>query len=86
MSNAPRSGQEQVAGISWLARMIDKARLDAAGEIEPYDLVFPCPMDQQLLAKLGIDAKSFQAIVTSNANDEGIVTALKEHGVALAAR
>ncbi len=80
-SKAPRSGQEEVGGIPWMARMIDKARLEAAGEIEPYDLDFPCPMDQGLLARLGIDAQTFQRIAVDSPTDEGILEALKAQGV-----
>ncbi len=77
----PRGGHEQVGGIPWMARMIDKARLEAAGEIEPYDLDFPCPMDQDLLARLGIDAKVFQKIAVDSPTDEAILEALKAQGV-----
>ncbi len=80
-NNAPRGGHEQVGGISWMARMIDKARLEAAGEIEPYDLDFPCPMDQDLLSRLGIDAKTFQKIAVDSPNDQAILDALKAQGV-----
>ena len=85
MAKQPRDGNQSVAGIPWLARMIDKARLEAAGEIEPFDLDYPCPMDRSLLAKLGIDGKAFQQIAVANESDEGIVTALEAAGVKLEA-
>lgn len=79
----PRDGSLLVGGIPWLARMIDKARLEAAGEIEALDLEYPCPMDQSLLAKLGIDAETFQKIAVENAEDVAILEALRTVGAAL---
>ena len=78
MAKEPREGYVQVAGIPWLARMIDKARLEAAGEIEEYDLEYPCPMDRGLLKQLGIEGKDFQNIVVNALNDDEIVTELKK--------
>lgn len=80
-SKAPREGHVQVAGKMWLARMIDKARLDAAGEIEQFDLEYPCPMDQGLLHQLGIGAPDFQQIVVQAATDEEIVAELKKRNI-----
>lgn len=75
---APREGSTVLGGMTWLARMIDKARLEASGEIKQYDLDYPCPMDQRLLAQLGLDGKTFQQIVLNSADDDGILQALKE--------
>lgn len=79
----PRSGSTQVGGISWLARMIDKARLEQAGEIEQYDLEYPCPMDQNLLRQLGVDAETFQKIAVSSTTDEQILFELERVGANL---
>jgi hypothetical protein len=79
----PRSGQISVGGIPWLARMIDKARLEAAGEIDQYDLEYPCPMDQGLLRQLGLDGKTFQQIAVNAKNDAEVLSALQQHGVSL---
>lgn len=81
---SPRQGSERVGGIPWMARMIDKARLEAAGEIDVYDLDFPCPMDMSLLTKLNIDAKRFQEIAVKHDNDEAILEALEQAGATLA--
>jgi len=80
-AQAPRSGNIVLGGYPWLARMIDKARLEAARQIEPFDLEYPCPMDQRLLGQLNIDGRSFQQIAVSAPNDEAILEALKTHGV-----
>jgi hypothetical protein len=84
MTTFPREGSVTLGGHPWLARMLDKARLDAAGEIEPYDLEYPCPMDQRCLSKLGIDAKTFQSIAVDHKTDAEVLTALAAQGVAIA--
>ncbi|MDH4378561.1 MAG: DUF5069 domain-containing protein [Vampirovibrionales bacterium] len=81
----PRSGSETVAGIPWLARMIDKSRLEAEGTITALDLEYPCPMDQRLLSQLGVDAKTFQAITTHANSDAEIIEALQTAGASLSA-
>jgi hypothetical protein len=77
----PRSGNIEVGGLSWLGRMIDKARLDAAGEIDAFDLEYPCPMDRNLLREMGVDADKFQEIAVGATTDEQIILALKNLGV-----
>jgi len=79
----PRSGNFQVGGVPWLARMIDKARLDAAGEIQQYDLEYPCPMDQGLLKELKVDGKTFQNIAVSATTDEQVLFELQRIGANL---
>jgi hypothetical protein len=74
----PREGYVQVAGIPWLARMIDKARLQAQGQLEPLDLDYPCPMDRGLLQQLGIGSNDFQQIVVSSESDDQIVEELRK--------
>ena len=81
----PRSGSDTVGGYPWLARMIDKSRLEAAGTIDQLDLEYPCPMDQRLLKQLGVDAKTFQAIAVHAASDAEIVEALTAAGVVFSA-
>lgn len=76
----PRAGSEQMGGIPWLARMTDKARLQAAGQLEQYDLDYPCPMDQNLLRQLGIDSDIFQRIAVSASTDAQILFELQRIG------
>ena len=80
-SSEPRHGSEVLAGQVWLPRMIDKARLDAAGTIEQFDLEYPCPLDRQLLSRLGVDSVTFQTIAVENTSDEAIVAQLRDKGV-----
>ena len=70
----PRSGDLAPGGIPWLARMIDKARADAGGTIGEY--MYPCPMDQALLAELRIGAEEFQRIALDSKSDDDVVRAL----------
>lgn len=84
MNKEPRAGSQSVGGIPWLARMIDKARLEAAGEIDQFDLEYPCPMDQSLLRQLQIDAKTFQQIAVNHPADETILAELEKAGAKLA--
>lgn len=79
----PRSGGVVVGGIPWLARMIDKARLEASGQIDIFDLEYPCPMDRGLLSQLGLDGKTFQQIAVNAASDAEILTELKKRGVSV---
>jgi hypothetical protein len=79
----PRTGDIAVGGIPWLARMIDKSRLDAAGEIEALDLEYPCPMDRNLLRQLGVEADAFQQIAVSASTDEQILAELQRLGANL---
>lgn len=81
----PREGSVAVGGVPWLGRMTDKAYLDATIDLEAtFDLVYPCPMDQRLLAQLGLDSKAFQAIAMEHhANDDALVQALKSAGASL---
>jgi hypothetical protein len=79
----PRTGDVQVGGISWLARMIDKARLEAAGEIDKYDLEYPCPVDRRLLSTLGVDSETFQRIAISASTDEQVLFELQRIGANL---
>jgi len=81
MQTEPRSGSIALGGYPWLARMIDKARLDALNALEPLDLEYPCPMDQRLLNQLKIDATTFQSIVMASENDRQILEGLVKQGV-----
>jgi hypothetical protein len=84
MPQEPRSGDVTVGGLPWLARMIDKARLEAAGEIEALDLEYPCPMDRRLLRQLGVESEAFQKIAVSATTDEQILFELERIGANLA--
>ncbi|MEB3245220.1 MAG: DUF5069 domain-containing protein [Vampirovibrionales bacterium] len=83
MLPTPRAGSVEIAGIAWLARMTDKARLEAAGQIEALDLEYPCPMDQRLLSQLGIAGPKFQQLAVQAQSDDELVSLLKANGAKL---
>ena len=65
----PRPPEETLSGgVHWLARMTDKARAFARGNIGDYE--YPCPMDQGLLADLGLTASEFLGIATTDDDDQ----------------
>ncbi|MDE3036213.1 MAG: DUF5069 domain-containing protein, partial [Nitrospirota bacterium] len=53
----PRSPKDKMAGYVHLPRMLDKCRATLAGTQGEY--IYPCPMDQLLLAFAGIAAEQF---------------------------
>ena len=79
----PRAGSVVVAETPWLARMTDKARLEAEGTIKTFDLKFPCPMDQQCLSRIGLDAHTFQSLAVKHRDDATLIPALREAGAKL---
>lgn len=68
----PRSPFEQLGGLPWLARMIDKTRALNAGKIGDYT-PFPCGGDKNFLASAGLDADAFKAQVDAGRTDEEIL-------------
>ena len=73
----PRSRSLVIGGLPWLARMTDKARAKVEGTIGDY--IYPCPLDQRVLAELGLSADEFAAIVTEHDTDTAVVSAVKDH-------
>jgi hypothetical protein len=66
----PRSMKVKIAGHVHVARMIDKCRAVLAGTEGEY--IYPCPMDERLLAFTGITSDQFTAAVKANPTDEGV--------------
>gem|GEM_PF-362262 len=85
----PRRWSDELGGIRWLPRMIDKARAAMHGTLGDY-LYGQCPVDRGLLRALGISYKEFTGIVrSSNGDDSRILTILQERcapGMELARR
>ena len=77
----PRSMKVKIAGHVHVARMIDKCRAMLAGTEGEY--IYPCPMDERLMAFAGITAEQFTAAVKTNPTDEGVAAwfqqAVKPH-------
>jgi len=71
----PRSAKEKMAGIDSLARMTDKARAAAQGELGEYH--YDCPHDKPVLAFLGVDADTFKQ-KASTSNDAQLETWVRD--------
>ena len=71
----PRRGRDEVAGAMWLLRVFDKARAAANGTI--HDYIYPCPMDQGVLSRWGIDSAQFDNVIRQHRDDDSIVAWFK---------
>jgi hypothetical protein len=74
---------EELCGYAWLPRMIDKARAKTAGTLG--DLMHPCPVDQNALRLLGVDALVFREIASSARTAADVLAGLAEAGARPAA-
>lgn len=74
---APRRWSEELGGIRWLPRMIDKARAAMKGSLGDY-LYGQSPMDRSLLYALGLTYKEFTRIVREAGDDERVLQLLEE--------
>jgi hypothetical protein len=63
----PRSLREKLAGYVHLPRMIDKCRAVLAGTQGDY--IYPCPLDERLLAFAGLTVEQFTAAVPGQTDD-----------------
>ena len=70
-TGVPRSPYDQIEGISWLPRMIDKVRALNAGKIGEY-IPFPCGGDKRFLGEAGVEADAFKAQVDAGKTDAEI--------------
>ena len=71
----PRRGRDEADGAMWLLRVFDKARASADGTI--HDYIYPCPMDQGVFSRWGIDAARFDEAIRAHRDDDGIRAWLK---------
>lgn len=70
-TDVPRSPYDQIEGISWLPRVIDKVRALNAGKIGEYT-PFPCGGDKRFLGEAGVEPDAFKAQVDAGKTDEEI--------------
>jgi hypothetical protein len=73
----PRRWSEQIAGICWLPRLIDKARAALAGTLGDY-LFGQSPTDRGLLYELGLSHREFAAIVLRAPDDEAVLASIAQ--------
>ncbi|MGB8519688.1 MAG: DUF5069 domain-containing protein, partial [Candidatus Tumulicola sp.] len=69
----PRRWSEEIDGICWLPRLIDKTRAALAGTLGDY-LFGQSPMDRALLRALGLSHREFAAIVRAAAGDDAVLS------------
>jgi predicted PurR-regulated permease PerM len=85
----PRRWSDDLGGVRWLPRLIDKARAAVAGTLGDY-LYGQDPLDRSLLRALGIDYRTFTGIVRkAGCDDEKVLELLLDrvpHGLDLAHR
>lgn len=72
----PRRWSEELGGIRWLPRLIDKARAARAGTLGDY-LFGQSPMDRDLLDRLGLRHRDFYAIVGEAGGDDAVLRAIE---------
>jgi hypothetical protein len=74
----PRRWTEELGGIRWLPRLIDKARAARAGTLGMY-LYGQSPLDNELLHLLGQGYRSFNTLVAQAPDDDAVLTGLRAH-------
>ena len=71
----PRSPKDKLGGISWLPRMIDKARASADGTAGDYH--YNCVMDARLLKFLGVAPEVMLEAIKNAKDDNGVMEWIK---------
>lgn len=74
----PRSPYEELKGIVWLPRLIDKVRALNAGKIGEY-VPFPCGGDRNFLGQMGIEPEAIKPIIDGGASDDEIAQWVLDH-------
>lgn len=78
----PRSPKEEVNGLCFLARLIDKVRMRNAGQIQDYNYL-TAGFDKYLLDKMEIQGTDFEKRVMEGGTDEEIANWVKANSKAL---
>lgn len=71
----PRSIRARLGGYVLLPRMLDKGRAEIAGKNGEFR--FNCPLDQRILAFIGIDAEALRAELAKGKGDGDILEWIK---------
>ncbi len=74
---APRSPRVRLGGLVILPRMLDKGRATIAGC--PGEYHYNCPLDQQFLNFVGIDAEALKEQLATGCGDGEILAWVNEH-------
>jgi hypothetical protein len=73
----PRSVRTRLGGYALLPRMLDKGRAEIAGKNGEYH--FNCPLDQRILAFLGLDAEALRAELATGKGDAAVFEWIQAH-------
>lgn len=77
----PRSPYDAVGGLVYFARMLDKIRLRASGELpEAYHPFLGCGFDGRCLNLLGVQYEDVRQQVFAGRSDEEVLAWCREHG------
>ena len=68
-ASPPRRWSDELGGVAWLPRMIDKARAALAGRLGDY-LYGQSPFDRGLLRAMNMDYQAFTAVVRRAGDDD----------------
>jgi Domain of unknown function (DUF5069) len=75
----PRRWNNELDGIRWFPRLIDKARMSHRGELGNY-LLGHSPVDHALLTRIGLTTEQFSEIVRQSPDDAGVLDAIRARG------
>ena len=75
----PRRWTEEIDGIRWLPRLIDKVHMRERGELGAY-LVGHSPVDAAFLKRVNMTTAGFVALVGTESDDAGVLAALRARG------
>lgn len=73
----PRSTRIRLGGYALLPRMLDKGRAELTGKGGEYH--YNCPLDQRILAFLGIEAEALKAQLAAGKGDGEILSWIRTH-------
>jgi hypothetical protein len=73
----PRSPRVRLGGYALLPRLLDKCRAEIAGKSGEYH--FNCPLDQQFLSFVGVDAEMLKKEVATGKGDGEILDWINGH-------
>lgn len=72
---SPRRWSEEIDGVMWLPRLIDKTRASLRGTLGAY-LFGQSPLDREVLRTLGVGHRAFAEIVAVASDDSAVVDGL----------
>ncbi len=75
----PRSPRARLGGYVTLPRMLDKGRATVAGTNGEYH--FDCPVDQRLLAFMGLEAEAVKTQLAAGRSDSEMLAWMEENAI-----